>query len=61
MLTTVQLLLGFALLTMQSFDDIDPLIVIIATTAHVAMGAFTLGAAVVTAILIRRAIAKPDP
>ena len=61
MLTTVQLLLGFALLTMQSFDDIDPLIVIIATTAHVSMGAFTLGAAVVTAILIRRAIAKPDP
>ena len=61
MLTTVQLLLGFALLTMQSFDDIDPLIVIIATTAHVAMGAFTLAAAVVTAILIRRAIAKPDP
>jgi heme A synthase len=61
MLTTVQLLLGFALLTMQSFDDIDPLVVIIATTAHVAIGAFTLAAAVITAILIRRATAKPDP
>ncbi len=61
MLTTVQLLLGFALLTMQSFDDIDPLVVIIATTAHVAIGAFTLAAAAITAILIRRATAKPDP
>jgi heme A synthase len=61
MLTTVQLLLGFALLTMQSFDDIDPLVVIIATAAHVAIGAFTLAAAVITAILIRRATAKPDP
>jgi len=61
MLTTVQLLLGFALLTMQSFDDIDPLVVIIATTAHVAIGAFTLAAAAITAILIRRVTAKPDP
>jgi len=61
MLTTVQLLLGFALLTMQSFDDIDPLVVIIATTAHVAIGAFTLAAALITAVLIRRATAKPDP
>ena len=61
MLTTVQLLLGFALLTMQSFDDIDPLVVIIATTAHVAAGAFTLAAAVITAVLVRRATAKPDP
>ncbi|HWY49596.1 MAG TPA: hypothetical protein VNX70_19565, partial [Bryobacteraceae bacterium] len=60
-LTTVQLLLGFALLTMQSFDDIDPLVVIIATTAHVAIGAFTLAAAAITAILIRRVTAKPDP
>lgn len=61
MLTTVQLLLGFAVLTMQSFDDIDPLVVIIAATAHVTIGAFTLAAAVITAILIRRVTATPDP
>jgi heme A synthase len=59
MLTTVQLLLGFGLLTMQSFDEIDPLVVIIATIAHVAIGAFTLAAAVVMALWIRRATAKP--
>ena len=56
MLTTVQLLMGFALLTMQSFDDIDPLVVIIATTAHVAIGAFTLAAAIAMALQIRRAV-----
>ena len=54
MLATVQLLLGFALLTMESFDDIDPLVVIVATTAHVAIGAFTMAAAVVMVILVRR-------
>lgn len=53
MLTTLQLLLGFALLTMEAFDDIDPLLVIIATTAHVALGAFVLAAAVGIAILVR--------
>jgi hypothetical protein len=50
----IQILLGFALLTMQSFDDLDPLVVIIATTAHLILGALTLAAAVVTAILVRQ-------
>lgn len=55
----VQILLGFALLTMEAFDDIDPVVVIVATTAHVALGAFTLAAAIATAILARWVAAKP--
>jgi hypothetical protein len=54
MAACLQILLGFALLTMKSFDEIDPVVVIVATIAHVALGAFTLAAAVVTAILVRR-------
>jgi heme A synthase len=59
MAACVQILLGFALLTMKSFDEIDPVVVIVATTAHVALGACTLAAAVVTAILVRRVAHKP--
>lgn len=51
---SLQMLLGFALLTMESLD-IDPVVVIVATMAHAAMGAFTLAAATVIAVLIRRA------
>jgi hypothetical protein len=54
MAACLQILLGFALLTMKSFDEIDPVVVIVATIAHVAVGAFTLAAVVVTAILVRR-------
>jgi MFS family permease len=53
MAASMQILLGFALLTMESFDDIDPLVVIVATIAHLVLGALTLAAAVVTAILVR--------
>jgi hypothetical protein len=59
MAACVQILLGFALLTMEAFDDIDPVVVIVATTAHVALGACTLAAAVVTAILVRWVADKP--
>jgi heme A synthase len=59
MAACVQILLGFALLTMEAFDDIDPVVVIVATTAHVALGAFTLAAAIVTAILARWVAVKP--
>ena len=58
MAACLQILLGFTLLTMEAFDDIDPVAVIVATTAHVALGACTLAAAVVTAILVRRVTAK---
>ena len=50
---SLQMLLGFALLTMESVD-IDPFAVIVATTAHAALGTFTLAAAVVMALVIRR-------
>jgi hypothetical protein len=58
MAASVQILLGFALLTMEAFDDIDPVVVIVATTAHVALGACTLAAAVLTAIQVRRITAN---
>jgi hypothetical protein len=54
-LASLQVLLGFALLTMESFD-IDPVVMIIATTAHATLGASTLAAAVVMAMLVRRLI-----
>jgi hypothetical protein len=54
----LQILLGFALLTMKSFDEIDPVVVIVATIAHVALGACTLAAAILTAILVRRVTAQ---
>jgi heme A synthase len=57
---TLQILLGFALLTMESLE-MDPLAIIIATVAHAAMGAFTLAAAVVMAILICRVICAASP
>jgi hypothetical protein len=53
------ILLGFALLTMESFDEIDPVALIVATTAHVTLGACTLAAAIVTAILARWDAVKP--
>jgi heme A synthase len=53
MAATLQILLGFALLTMESLD-IDPEVVIVATTAHVTLGSLTLAAAAITAILVRR-------
>jgi hypothetical protein len=53
MAASMQIVLGFALLTMESFDDIDPLVVIVATIAHMVLGALTLAAAVVTAALVR--------
>jgi hypothetical protein len=59
MAASLQILLGFALLTMKSFDEIDPVVVIVATIAHVALGACTLAAAVVTAILARWVAVKP--
>ena len=59
MAACLQILLGFALLTMKSFDEIDPVAVIVATIAHVALGACTLAAAIVTAILARWVAAKP--
>jgi len=54
----VQILLGFVLLTMKSFDEIDPVVVIVATIAHVALGACTLAAAIITAILAHWVAAK---
>jgi len=51
----LQILLGFALFTMQAVDA-DPSTLIVATTVHAAMGALTLAAAVVMAILVRRVI-----
>ena len=54
MTACLQILVGFALLTMESFDDIDPLVVIIVTTAHVALGSLTLAAAIATAIQIKK-------
>jgi len=59
MLATVQILLGFALLTIESLDT-DPLVVIIITTVHVVVGACTLAAATTTAILIRRLTQSAD-
>lgn len=53
MAASMQILLGFALLTMESFDDINPLVVIVATIAHLVLGALTLAAAVVIATLVR--------
>jgi hypothetical protein len=55
---SLQMIIGFALLTMESMD-IDPLILIVTTTAHAAMGAFTLAAAAATAIQIHRVIWSP--
>jgi heme A synthase len=52
-LVSLQILLGFGLLTMQALD-VDPLVMIVATTAHAALGALTLAAAVVMALQIRR-------
>ena len=59
MLATVQILLGFALLTIESLDT-DPRVVIIITTVHVVVGACTLAAATTTAILIRRLTQSAD-
>jgi heme A synthase len=55
---SLQMIIGFALLTMESMD-IDPLTLIVTTTAHAAMGAFTLAAAAATAIQIHRVIWSP--
>jgi len=52
---SLQILLGFALFTMQAIDA-DPFTLIVATTAHAAVGALTLAAAVVMAIVVRRVI-----
>jgi hypothetical protein len=58
MAACVQILLGFTLLTMESFDEIDPVVIVVATIAHVTLGACTLAAAAVTAVLVRRVTAK---
>jgi heme A synthase len=50
---SLQILLGFTLLIILAMD---PLVVIVATTAHAAMGAFTLAAAAVVAMRMRRVI-----
>lgn len=52
---SLQMLLGFGLLTMESLD-VDPLAMIVATTLHAALGAFSLAAAVVLAMQIRRVV-----
>jgi heme A synthase len=57
-LASVQILLGFALLTMQAVDA-DPVALIVAAMVHAAVGAFTLATAVAMAILVRRATLEP--
>ena len=52
---SAQMILGFALYTMQAIDA-DPAAMIMATTAHATTGALTLASAVVLAILVRRTI-----
>jgi heme A synthase len=54
MTAVLQILLGFALLTMESLEA-DPMVVAVTTIAHVVLGSCTLAASVVTAILVRRA------
>lgn len=59
MAACLQILLGFALSATESFDDIDPAVLIIVTIAHVALEALTLSAAVAMAIQVRRFTASP--
>jgi len=50
-----QILLGFAVFTMQAVDA-DPSILIVATTAHAVLGALTLASAVLAATLVRTVV-----
>ena len=50
-ITSVQLLLGFALFSMGFLRDIDPPVAIITTMTHAATAALTLAGAVVLATL----------
>ena len=59
-LASLQILLGFTLFTMQAIDA-DPFALIVATTVHATVGALTLAAAVVMAILVRRVIPASEP
>ena len=54
MAACLQILLGLAISATESFDDIDPAVLIIVTIAHVALEALTLSAAVAMAIQVRR-------
>jgi heme A synthase len=58
-IASVQVFLGFALFTMGSMD-IDPQVMILMTMIHAAMGALTLSATVIMALLIRRHICAPQ-
>jgi heme A synthase len=57
MAASLQILLGFALLTIESLD-LDPEVILVTTSAHVTLGSLTLAAAVVVAILVRRVTAS---
>jgi heme A synthase len=57
--TLLQVFLGLALFTIMGFDNIDPLIVILAVLAHTIAGALTLALSIVMALMVWRSVRAP--
>ena len=56
---SLQVFLGLALFIIRSMDEIDPVVVIVATMVHAAVGALTLAASLAMALLVLRGVGEP--